>query len=116
MGTSLLLALDDEPSQTETKMTCAYRALISNWAPGRRIRKYGPPAGESILDYYGLFFIFLYRFLGPGRGILGLMEPLRFGKTEYELIWSDLDPFQPQLVNLVKLAELEMSGIRNEPN
>ena len=28
------------------------------------------------------------------------MEPLRFGKTEYELIWSRLDPFQLQLVNL----------------
>ena len=41
--------------------------------------------------------------MDPGRGILGLMEPLRFGKTEYELIWSRLDPFQPQLINLVKL-------------
>ena len=41
--------------------------------------------------------------MGPGRGILSLMEPLRFGKTEYELIWSRLDPFQPQVVNLVKL-------------
>ena len=41
--------------------------------------------------------------MGSGRGISGLMEPLRFGKTEYEFIWSRLDPFQPQLVNLVKL-------------
>ena len=43
------------------------------------------------------------RVSGPGKGIGGLMEPLRFGKTEYELIWSRLDQFQPQLVNLVKL-------------
>ena len=31
------------------------------------------------------------------------LEKMRFGKTEYELIWSRLDPFRPQLVNLVKL-------------
>ena len=32
------------------------------------------------------------RVLGPGRGIGGLMERLRFGKTEYQLIWSHEDP------------------------
>ena len=31
------------------------------------------------------------------------MEPLRFGKTEYEVIWSRLDPFQAQLHDLRKL-------------
>ena len=50
-----------------------------------------------------MIYDFLIQVSGPGRGIAGLMEPLRFGKTEYELLWSRPDPFQPQLVNLVKL-------------
>ena len=40
------------------------------------------------------------------------MEPLRFGKIEYELIWSRLDPFQPQLVNLEVLGAARGSQSR----
>ena len=34
----------------------------------------------------------------------GLMEPFYVGLTEYELIWSRLDPFQLQLHDLGKFT------------
>ena len=45
-----------------------------------------------ILTWFLLIFQFSMPVSGPGKGIGGLMELLRFGKTEYQLIWSRDDP------------------------